>query len=157
MAAPSFSLRTDDVSHSNVFTVQMTGSGPNGSITLGTTSNPVTLRLYNNYAGAGGIGTAYNVTFSSYDDDTNWGVFSTEPVTEGWLQIKVLNYDGSTTNADTQWYALGGLNKHIMPMNSAQIAGNVSHYVTFMLQVSVPLSTSTYSVFQALWVEYTWV
>lgn len=156
MSAPFLEFRQVSAPNGVITALALTGSGQNGAIVLGSTSAPVALRVYNNYSNVAGYGPAYNLTFASYDTDTTWGSSSTEPVIDGWLQLKVSDYDGVVTGADSGFIPLGGAAKHICPVHSAQIDGAAPHYVTFSVQVSVPLSATENSGSQGLWVEYTW-
>lgn len=157
MAAPVLEFRSASAPYGLLSLLNLTGSGVGGAISIGSTSNPATLRIYNNFAGAGSVGTAYNIVLASYDSEATWGSMTTEPITGTWLQVKVLDYDGSTSGADITYFAIGGAAKHAAPVNGGQIAANVAHYMTISTQVSIPSTTGLATGSQGLWVEYTWI
>ena len=133
----------------------VTGVGTSGAIPLGTTSNVLTCRLYNN---PGNVASTYvdatNVSFTVYDDASHQGL-AVSPVTLGlYVQMKITSMNGSTTLADTQFVGIGGLTKHTMPMNSATLVGGSSNYLDISICVVVPTTATVALVTIALWVEY---
>jgi hypothetical protein len=132
----------------------MTGSGAGGAITAGTSSNVQTIRIYNNFAGAGSIHDAVNCLLASYDNIAVQGLATTDPVTQAWLQVEVLSYDGNVTGADVAYTAIGGSAKHPVPVNSGVIAGGAAHYIQVSVKIVVPSLGAGSAISQGLWLEY---
>ncbi len=136
--------------------VAFTGAGVGGAIPLGTSSNTVTLRLYNNFVGGGGIADAVSCVLASYDTALTQGSSSTPAVTGAYLQVSVVDYNGVTTGNDNAvFYAIGGNTKHPIPVNSGTIGGSSTNYVTLLVKIVVPTSATQGAISQGLWVEYT--
>src|SRR5579859_7233002 len=95
-SAPVIDFRLPASLSSPISSVTFIGTGPNNTIVIGGTSSPITLRIYNNYAGAGGIADATNCELSSYDgsDLTFLGVATITPVISQWMQAQVNNFNG---------------------------------------------------------------
>ncbi len=158
MTAPVIEFR-DDVTPSTVLTsLSLTGAGFGGAIVAGNASDPITFRIYNNYAAAGSIHDAINCVLTSYDDATTLGAVTTPPVIQQWLQTTVVNYDGSTTGADAGVYSkIGGVTNHAVPTNSGVIGGAGAHYIKVGLKVVVPSIAATALTSQGYWLEYDYV
>ena len=135
-------------------TLALTGSGSGNAIPMGTSSAQVSLRIYNNFAGATGVVDATNCVLAVYDDTTHQGTAVNPPSTSLYVQVQVLDYNGGTTGADTFYYAIGGQVKHALPVNSGTLGGGSSNYVTVSVQVVIPTNATQGSVSQGLWVEY---
>lgn len=133
--------------------VTLTGNGALQSIPTGTVSNVVTVRIYNNYANIAGIADATNCVLAAYDTATIQGSAATVPVLNAWLQVRVLDYNGATTNQDIQFASVGGPLKHVVPVNGAVLSGSGPNYFTVQIQVAVPASATGSVLSQALWLE----
>jgi hypothetical protein len=131
----------------------LVGTGVGGSIPAGSTSTPYTLRIYNNYAGAAGIADATNCVLAAYDSGSTRGGMTTPAVLGTWLQVEVINYNGVTVGADTQFYAIGGTVKHSVPTNTGTIAGSAANFITVTVQVVIPANASGANINQGLWLE----
>lgn len=138
-------------------TVTLSGTGAGGAIPGGTSSSPLTLRIYNNYAGAAGVGDALNCVLAVYDDTLHPGSATTEPTLSTWVQVQVLSYDGNPVGADGQYWPIGGTVKHTVPINGATLGGTGAHYLQANLQVVVPATAAGQTVTQGLWLEYSWI
>jgi len=131
-----------------------TGSGFNGAVPSGTNSNPQTVRIYNNFAAAANIADATNAVIAVYDDTVHQGSATSVPTTGLYVQVKVLDYSGNTTNADSAFFGVGGGTKHAIPVNNGTIGGAVSNYVTVTIQIAIPSNATQGAVSQGIWVEY---
>lgn len=130
------------------------GNAPNGAIPIGGTSSPLIVRIYNNYAGAANIADATNCVLSTYDAIGNQGIATLTPVVQQWLQAQVNDFNGITTNADTQFYPIGGTTVHSVPVNSATLPGSTANYFTVTYQIVVPSSASGAAYSQGVFLEY---
>jgi|SRR5579884_772229 len=137
-----------------VTTQSLIGSGYNGAIPMGTSSVVVTLRLYNNFSAANGITDATSCVLAAYDDAINQGNATSPAAKNKYLHVKVLDYNGIVTNADTQYYAIGGTTKHPIPTNGGTIGGATPNYVTVSLKIMAPTNAVQGSVSQGVWLEY---
>lgn len=132
-----------------------TGSGYGGAIPVGTNSNIVTVRLYNNFQGGGGIADATSCVLACYDDAIHSGLALSTPTTGLYLQVMVIDYNGVTTGQDTQWYGIGGTGtKHAIPVNGGTIGGASTNYVTIQIRYSIPANATQGAVSQGVWLEY---
>jgi hypothetical protein len=138
-----------------VTTQAMTGTGFGGAIPVGANSSQVTLRLYNNFAGAASIADAVACVLAVYDDTIHQGQATSTATTGLYVQVQCTDYNGSTTGADTQFYAIGGSIKHLIPVNSGTIGGATANYVTVVIQIAAPSTAMQGFVSQGLWLEYT--
>lgn len=150
---PILDFRDPSSLTSALSSITLIGGGINNSVPNGTTSNPVTLRLYNNHINTSGVADATNCTFAAYDDASTQGSQSLTPTIQAWLQVQVIDYNGIVTNADSQYYAIGGTVKHRVPVNSGTLSGSGANYVTFKLQVVVPANAIGANNTQGLWLE----
>lgn len=133
----------------------LSGSGYAGAVPVGTSSTPTTVRLYNNFAAAGGIADATSCVLAVYDDATHSGLAVEGATTGLYMSVQVLDYNGVTTGQDTQYYALGGQTKHAIPVNSGTIGGTGANYVSISVKVTLPATASQGAYTQGIWVEYT--
>lgn len=133
----------------------MSGAGFAGAIPAGTNSTIVSVRIYNNFAGAASIADATGCVLAVYDDAIHQGTAINLPSTGLYVQVQVQDYNGNTTGADSLYFAIGGQTKHALPTNSGTISGNGANYVTVNVQVVVPSNAAQGSVSQGLWIEYT--
>ena len=154
--SPVITWNSNTTPFSTITGLALTGSGSSGAVPMGTTSNVAVVRLYNNFAAAAGIADAINCVLAVYDDATHQGVATTTPATAHYLQVEVANYNGSSTGADTQFYAIGGMSvKHPIPTNSGTIGGTGANYVTINIQMVVPAAAPVVGpVSLGLWLEY---
>ncbi len=154
--SPTVEWRASTPSYTVQTAIAPTGSGYGGAIPLGTSSNVITLRLYNNFQGGGGIADAVSCVLACYDDTLHQGQATTLPVTNAYLAVSVADYNGTTTGSDGgTYYAIGGSVKHPVPVNSGTIGGATTNYVTINIKIVVPSSATQGAVTQGLWVEYT--
>lgn len=152
--APIMEWRNAASPNAVVTSVAISGSGYNGAIPTGTSSTPVTLRLYNNFANASNIADALNCRIACYDDTVHQGVAVNPPALLLYVSIQVTDYNGLALGADTQHYGIGGGVKHAIPTNGGTISGTGSNYVSVSLQVSVPANATQGGVSQGVWLEY---
>lgn len=138
--------------------IALTGTGVGGAIPLGTNSFPVTVRVYNNFGQLSGVADAQNCVLAVYDDAVHQGQSTTSAVTGTYLQVQVLDYDGTTTGADLAYYPIGGTTKHPVPVNGGTLqgagAGTNTHYVEVSVQITAPATAFAGQVSQGLWLEY---
>lgn len=132
----------------------ITGSGSGGSIPVGSTSNTLVVRLYNNFAAASGIADALSCVLAVYDDTVHSGVATQASSTGLYVQVEVIDYNGVTTGQDTLYVGIGGSTKHAIPVNTGTIGGTGANYVTINIQVVVPSTSTQGAVSQGIWVEY---
>jgi hypothetical protein len=137
-----------------ITSLAMTGSGFSGAIPIGTNSSTITARVYNNFAAAGGIADATNCILASYDDTTHQGTAITAATTGLYLGVQVNDYNGTTTGADSLFYAIGGSTKHTVPVNSGLLSGTGANYFTVTFQLSIPASAAQGAVSQGVWLEF---
>ena len=154
MASPVIEWRASTTPFAVISSQAFTGSGFGGAIQVGTSSAVITVRVYNNFAAAGSIVDATNCTLAVYDDTIHQGQATTTPTTGHYVNVKVTDYNGVTTGADTLYFPIGGLTKHAVPVNSGTIAGAVANYITVNIQIVVPTSATQGSVSQGIWLEY---
>lgn len=121
MSQPVISFRQNISPFSTLSSLTLTGSGSGGAVVAGQQSTIAAFRIYNNFANAGGISDAVNCELSSYDTATDRSGMLTAPVTQQWLQVKVLSYNESVTSADLQFFPIGGLQKHAVPVNGGTL------------------------------------
>lgn len=133
----------------------MSGAGFAGAIPAGTNSNLVTLRIYNNFAGAANIADATGCVLACYDDAIHQGTAINPPSLNLYVQVQVQDYNGNATGGDSAFFAIGGQTKHALPTNSGTISGTGANYITLNVQVVVPSNAAQGSVSQGLWLEYT--
>jgi hypothetical protein len=132
----------------------LTGTGYNGAVVVGSTSTTATLRIYNNFSNTSGVADATSCRLACYDDTIHQGA-SVQPQTTGqYLQVQVANYNGNTTGADTNFYAIGGLTKHSISLNSGTLSGTGTNYFTVNVQVAIPATATQGITTQGLWLEY---
>lgn len=121
---------------------------------MGTNSTPVTVRVYNNFLAAGSIADALSCVLACYDDVIHQGTAVNTPTTGLYVQVEVLDYNGSVTGADSTYYAIGGATKHAIPTNSGTISGSGANYIEVSIQIAIPATATQGSVSQGLWIEY---
>ncbi len=151
MAQPIIEFRSATNPFPVLASLPLTGGGTGGAIVAGQTSNVSLIRIYNNFVNAGGISDAVNCVLAAYDDGTHWGSSLTVPVTQQWLQAQVIDYNGSTTSADTSYFPLGGTTKHAVPLNGGVLNGKPianpgAQPVLTAVSGSTPLLAGTYTV-----------
>lgn len=154
-SAPVIEWRSSITPFGTIASVAITGSGSSGAVPIGTSSNVATVRLYNNFAAAGSIADATSCVLTSYDDTVHQGIATTVPVTSQYLLVQVVNYNGSTTSADTQYFAIGGSTRHAIPTNSGTLSGTGANYVTINIKINAPSTATQGAISQGLWLEYT--
>ena len=137
-----------------ITSLAMTGTGFAGAIPIGTTSNTVVARIYNNFSAAASIADATNCIIASYDDTTHQGTAIAPATTGLYLSVEVNDYNGTTTGADTLFYAIGGSTKHSIPVNSGLLSGTGANYCTVTFQLSVPANAAQGAVSQGVWLEF---
>jgi hypothetical protein len=152
--SPVVEWRSSTTPFAVITSLAMTGSGYSGAIPLGTVSATATIRVYNNFAAAGGIADATNCILATYDDTTHQGLAISAPVTGLYLSVQVLDYNGTTTGADSVAYLIGGGTKHAVPVNSGTLSGSGSNYFTIVLEIAIPSTAAQGSLSQGLWLEY---
>jgi hypothetical protein len=130
------------------------GTGFSGAIPAGTTSTSVQVRVYNNFANAATIADATNAVISCYDDTIHQGAATFVPTTGKYVQVEVIDYNGTTTGQDTVYFAIGGITKHAVPVNSGTLAGAAANYITVNIQIVVPANATQGAVSQGIWLEY---
>jgi hypothetical protein len=153
-SAPVLEWRTTDSSHTVLTALAMSGSGFGGAIPIGTSSVSQTVRVYNNYAAASNIADATNCVIACYDDTIHQGTAITPATSNHYVNVKVLDYNGSTTNADFFAYPIGGTTKHAFAVNGGSIGGSGANYVTVTLTIMIPANATQGSVSQGVWIEY---
>jgi hypothetical protein len=156
MPAPVIEFRSNVSAFPVLASVTLLGAGPGNAIVAGNSSTPQTIRIYNNFAGAGSISDAVNCVLASYDNIAQQSVSITDPVTQAWLQVEVLSYDGNVTGADSAYTAIGGSAKKPVPVNSGVLAGGASHYIQVSLKIVVPALGAGSAITQGLWLEYSY-
>lgn len=152
---PVLELRNPSSPSSTYSSVTLTGSGSGGAVIAGASSTVFPVRLYNNYANVLNVADAINCVLASYDGTGTSGAAVSTPVTGLWLQVQVVDYNASTTNADTGYTAIGGQTKHAVATNSGTLAN--TGYLTINIQASPPATAVAQSVSQGLWLEYSWL
>jgi hypothetical protein len=126
------------------------------AINVGGASIPVTIRIYNNFANTAGIHDAINCVLATYDDIVHQGSAATLPVSQFWLNVQVLDYNGNANGNDAIYTPIGGSTKHAVSINSGIIPGSSTNYIEVNLMVVIPALASSNSVTQGLWLEYSW-
>lgn len=154
MSSPIVEWRSSTSPNAVVISQALIGSGYNGAVPMGTSSVVATLRLYNNFPGVNGITDATSCVLAAYDDAINQGNATTPAAKNKYLHVKVLDYNGIVTNADTQYYGIGGTTKHPIPTNGGTIEGATPSYVTVNLKIVAPTNAVQGSVSQGVWLEY---
>jgi hypothetical protein len=156
MTAPILSYAT--TAGAALASLTLTGTGAGGAVVAGTTSSAAALRDYNNQGGGSTVSDAFNCVLTTYDSSSVQGGQASAPVSGLWLQVQVLDYDGTTTGADTGFSAIGGTSKHALPVNGGHLGGGTGgHYATLQLQVVVPSTATSLSYTPALWTEYSYL
>jgi len=154
MATPVIEWRNSTNPFAVITSVALAGTGLSGAIPVGTSSNVATVRVYNNFAAAGSIADATSCILAVYDDTSHQGVAINSPTTGLYIQVEVTDYNGVTTGADTNYFALGGQTKHAIPTNSGTIAGAAANYCTVNIKAVVPANAVQGAVSWGLWLEY---
>lgn len=154
MASPVVEWRAATTPFGVVSSLALTGSGSLGAIPVGTQSNVVTIRVYNNFAGASSIADALNCVIAAYDDTVHQGTAINAPSTGLYLQVEVTDYNGVTTGGDTLYYAIGGTTKHPLPVNSGTLGGSSANYATVNVIAVIPATATQGAISQGLWIEY---
>ncbi len=157
MAAPFLEYRASTTPFAVLSSLQLVGTGAGSAIIAGQTSLVSTLRVYNNFAAGGGVGDALNCVLAAYDSITAQGQATGVATAGAWLQVQVQDYNGVTTGQDTQFFAIGGTQKHAVPTNSGTIAGATTNYITLNVKAVVPVGAPTGTQPLALWLEYSYV
>jgi hypothetical protein len=152
--SPVVEFRSSSGGHPVLTSLAFTGTGFGGAIPVGTTSSTQTIRIYNNFAAAGSIADATGCVLAAYDDVIHQGTAVTIPSTGLYVQVEVIDYNGSPTNGDIAWFPIGGQTKHAIPTNSGTISGSGANYVTVTIQIVIPAGTTQGAVSQGLWLEY---
>lgn len=124
MAQPIIEFRSATNPYGVLPSLTLTGGGTGGAIVAGQISTAQLIRIYNNFQNAAGISDAVNCVLSSYDDALHQGLMVTLPVTQQWLQVQVVDYNGAITNADASYFSIGGTTKHILPVNGGVLNAN---------------------------------
>lgn len=155
--APVIEFRDSTDGSTVLSSIQLTGTGYNSSILIGESSNVYTSRVYNNYAAVGTAGDAINCALAVYDSVSQQGYATTVPIQQTWLQVSVTDYNGVTTNADTQYYPIGGTQKHAIPTNTGTISASGANYITVGMKLVVPSSAPAQVGTIGLFLEYAWV
>lgn len=153
---PVIEFRNATAPNAVIASLTLQGTGFNNAIPVGGQSTPVTIRIYNNFANTAGIHDAINCVLASYDDATHQGSAASTPVSQLWLNVQVLDFNGLTGSADTNYVPIGGATKHAVPVNNGTIPGATSNYIEVNLMVVIPATASSNSVTQGLWLEYSW-
>lgn len=154
MLSPVVEWRAAITPFGTISTLALTGVGSLGAIPVGTTSNVVTVRIYNNFAGASSIADALNCVLAVYDDAVHQGIAIVAPSMLQYLQVEVTDYNGVTTGQDTLYYAIGGSVKHPIPVNGGTLGGTTANYATINVIAVIPAIATQAAVSQALWLEY---
>lgn len=154
--APVIEWRNSTSPFAVITSLALTGSGVSGAVIAGNSSNVATVRIYNNFAAAGGVASADICTLACYDDITHQGQATTEAVVNQEIGVGVINYNGSTSQADPSgaYYRIGGTTKHLVPTNNFSISGTGSNYITVVLVVLPYVSASAGSRSVGVWLEY---
>lgn len=153
--SPTIEWRNPTTPFATFTSLAFTGSGYNNSIPVGTSSNAITFRIYNNFANAASIDDAHQCVLAVYDDGTHQGTALTPASLGHYVEVKITNYNGSTTDADPDFIGIGGSVKHLLPTNSGAISGSGTNYITVIIQITVPAIATQGAVTQGLWLEYT--
>jgi hypothetical protein len=140
--------------NSAVSSQAFSGTGYNGAIPAGTSSGVVQVRIYNNFANAASIADATNTVIACYDDTIHQGLAQTIPTTNKYVQVQVVDYNGTTTGQDAGYYGVGGSIKHAIPVNGGTIGGASANYVTVNIQIAAPSNATQGAISQGLWLEY---
>jgi hypothetical protein len=141
--------------NSVVGTLALTGSAFSGAIPVGTSSNVVSIRVYNNFAAATGIADALSCVLAAYDDAIHEGQATSTPTSAKYLQVSVTDYNGISTGGDGSiYYAIGGATKHTLPVNGGTLGGGAANYATVNLKVVIPATATQGNIVQGLWIEY---
>jgi hypothetical protein len=152
--SPVVEFRNPTTPFAVITSLPLTGTGFSGAIPAGTTSNVLTVRIYNNFAAAGSVADALNCVLTSYDDVTHQSQGTIVPVTGQYLHVQVMDYNGVTTGADTSTFGIGGTVKHPVPTNSGTISGTGANYITVNVTAVVPANATQGAVSQGFWLEY---
>ena len=152
--SPVVEWRASTTPFAVVSSVALAGSAFSGAIPVGTTSTPVTLRIYNNFTGAAGVVDALSCVIAAYDDTIHEGQATSVPSSKQYLQVKVTDYNGVTTGADATFFAIGGAVKHPLPVNGGTLGGASTNFATVILQAAIPATAVQGAVSQGLWLEY---
>src|SRR4051812_14039328 len=107
--SPVVEFRNPTTPFAVITSLPLVGTGFSGAIPAGTTSNFLTVRIYNNFAAAGSVADALNCVLTSYDDVTHQSQGTIVPVTGQYLHVQVMDYNGVTTGADTSTFGVGGV------------------------------------------------
>src|SRR5260370_41690256 len=109
MAQPIIDFRDPNNPAGGALTnLALTGTGAGNAVVAGQVSTPSSVRIYNNYAQAGGISDALNCVLAAYDDATHQAIAVTGPTLQTWLQSPVTNYNGVGTNNDSDPFGAPG-------------------------------------------------
>lgn len=153
-SSPVMEWRSAVSPNGTLSTQPLTGGGFNGAIPVGSTSTVLTVRLYNNFAGAANIADALSCVLAVYDDVVHQGTAVTTPATGQYIQVQVVDYNGNTNGADTQYYGIGGQVKHPIPVNGGTIGGAAANYCTINIQAVLPANATQGTISLGLWLEY---
>src|SRR4029077_5136010 len=153
-SSPVIEWRSSVTPFGVVSTQALAGGGFGGAIPVGSTSNVVTMRLYNNFAAASSIADALSCVLALYDDVIHQGTAVSTPAVSQYIQVQVLDYNGGTTGGDTNYYGIGGQTKHPIPVNGGTLGGAVANYCTINIRAVLPSTSTQGSVSLGLWVEY---
>lgn len=137
-----------------ISSLPLTGTGSNGAIVVGSSSNIITVRIYNNFAAAATIADATSCVLACYDDTIHQGTAVLVPSINMYLAVQVTDYNGITTSSDLAFFPIGGTTKHRIPVNSAILGGAVANYVTVNIQATIPQNATQGTVLQGVWLEY---
>lgn len=154
LTSPVIEWRASTTPYGTLSSLTFTGSGFGGAVPLGTTSNVQTVRIYNNFAAAANIADANNCSLASYDDEIHQGLATTTQVNNHYLQVQVVDYNGTTTSVDASYFSIGGSVKHALPTNGGTISGTGANYVTVNLKVSIPAVANNGTITQGVWLEF---
>ena len=139
----------------------------------GEQSIPVTVRVYNNYALASNIATAFNLNVTVYDGVGSASHTATQSVTaQSWIRVYETGFGESTTPPGlyTAWtgstVAIGGTNVYFAEVGSDGLysdqirAGSNTNgcgFIEFALQAQIPLGAATANYNFSFSVSYEWV
>src|SRR5258708_27787884 len=119
MAQPIIDFRDPNNPAGGALTnLALTGTGAGNAVVAGQVSTPSSVRIYNNYAQAGGISDALNCVLAAYDDATHQAIAVTVPTVQTCLHASVTNYNGVGTNNDSDafgaavYYPIARSQKH---------------------------------------------
>lgn len=152
--APVIEWRQVASPNNTIASQAFSGTGFSGAIPAGTNSSSVQVRVYNNFANAASIADATNAVIACYDDTVHQGLATSVPTTGKYAQVQVVDYNGTTTNQDTVYFAIGGLTKHAVPVNNGTLGGASPNYITVNIQIAVPSNATQGAISQGLWLEY---